>query len=47
MVVGDLTLESLIPNVNARLEDILNLGNIKIGLGDPHGVWSMSIYEAR
>jgi hypothetical protein len=38
MVVGDLTLESLTPSVNARLEDILNLGNIKFGLGDPHGV---------
>ncbi len=37
-VVGDSTLESLTPSVNARLEDILNLRNIKFGLGDPHGV---------
>jgi hypothetical protein len=38
MVVGDFTLESLTPSVNARLEDILNLGNIKFRLEDPHGL---------
>jgi hypothetical protein len=39
MVLGDSTLESLTPSVkNACLEDILNLVNIKFGLGDPHGI---------
>jgi hypothetical protein len=38
MVVGDSTLEPLPPSVNAHLEDILNLGNMKFGLGDPDGV---------
>jgi hypothetical protein len=38
MVVGDSTLESLTPSLNACLEDILNPGNIKFRLEDPHGV---------